>query len=188
MLDTLTSLPLPALGDLAAMQAQVYEVNHANGWYEIDRSWGEDTALIHSEISELLEAYRDGGLADLTDPTKGLTSPAGTFLPKPEGVGAEAADVLIRLLDTARRRDLSLRVTPDLARKHGEDVGEWCELMHGDTHALYIARERGERAANMLLMRLLRACAEWGIDLQAEYERKHTFNAARGHRHGGKRL
>jgi NTP pyrophosphatase (non-canonical NTP hydrolase) len=84
-------------------QAQVTDVNVANGWFESDRTVGDDIALLHSEASEMLEAYRDGGLADQTgEPAE------ADGLAKPEGFGSEAADVLIRLLDTCHRRGVDL--------------------------------------------------------------------------------
>lgn len=84
-------------------QARVYEVNKTNGWFDSDRTVGDDLALLHSEVSEMLEAYRDGGLADQTGSP---SQPGG--LPKPEGFGSEAADVLVRLLDTCQRRGIDL--------------------------------------------------------------------------------
>lgn len=81
---------------IARMQAEVLEVNTANGWLEGDRTVGEDVALLHSEVSEMLEAYRETGLADATRTAK------------PEGFGSECADVLIRLLDTCERRGVDL--------------------------------------------------------------------------------
>lgn len=144
-----------------SLQAEIAAVNTACGWYDDieDRTIGDDCALIHSEVSEMLEAYRDHGLADataseaphhercsvsrLTYPTRIDSKPVyeggactcevhgQTRLPKPEGFGSEAADVLIRLLDTCDRR---------------------------------------------------------GVDLMAETRRKITFNKTRAYRHGGKRM
>lgn len=111
--------------DLARMQREVREVNEANGWFESDRTVGEGLALLHSEVSEWLEAYRDWGTDDKTgepkhttdcalvhtsgfgdvDRSEGCTCAA---LPKPEGVGSEAADVLIRLLDECERQGIDL--------------------------------------------------------------------------------
>lgn len=110
---------------LKAMQEEIRAVNIEKGWRGPDVhevSFGEAMALLHSEVSEALDAYRVYGLEDKTG------SHAGA---KPEGVGSEFADVLIRLLDD-------------------------CDL--------------------------------FGIDIEAEYERKLAFNRTRPYRHGGKAL
>ncbi|QIQ63640.1 MazG-like nucleotide pyrophosphohydrolase [Microbacterium phage Nike] len=91
---------------LAAAEESVFAVNQANGWFDDDRTVGDDIALLHSEASEMLEAYRDGGLEDQTETIDQIEE--ATRIPKPEGFGAEAADVLIRLLDTCKRRGVDL--------------------------------------------------------------------------------
>lgn len=81
---------------LFVLEDKVREINEKNGWFEKDRTFGEDIALLHSEVSEALEAYRDGDW--------GSTREDG----KPEGVDSELADVLIRLLDMTHRYSIDI--------------------------------------------------------------------------------
>ncbi len=66
------------------------------------RKFGDDMALLHTEVSEAFEAFRQWGLEDATEIMYSNT------LPKPEGVGSEFADVLIRLIDMADRHGIDL--------------------------------------------------------------------------------
>lgn len=62
------------------------------GWWETDRNDGEMIALMHSELSEALEFLRKS--PDAKD----------DHLPEVLGVAAEMADVVIRIMDTAKKR------------------------------------------------------------------------------------
>jgi NTP pyrophosphatase (non-canonical NTP hydrolase) len=74
----------PSIDD---MMHDIRQVNMANGWYDTPRPFGDDIALLHSEISEAYEAYRKDDNENLAE---------------------EMADIFIRLLDTCDRYDIDL--------------------------------------------------------------------------------
>ena len=69
---------------------QIHENAVEHGWWDEKRGFPEIIALIHSEVSEALEEYRNGRL-----PTEVYTGNGG----KPEGIPIELADVIIRIFD-----------------------------------------------------------------------------------------
>lgn len=93
------------------MEDEVYRLNHSKGWYEDPRSVGDLCALLHSEVSEVLDAYRKRGFeskgSTITRFPEGGSVEPGLW-EKPDDVGSEMADILIRLLDMAKRWEIDL--------------------------------------------------------------------------------
>lgn len=93
--ETLTILQLMALA---------YRTARSKGWWHGTRSFGDCIALAHSELSEALEAFRDGGPRSL-DALAYEDTDCG---PKPVGVASELADLFIRVADMCEHYGISL--------------------------------------------------------------------------------
>ena len=71
------------------------------GWHEQERSVGDLIALMHSELSEALEEYRNGH--DATEVYYNPDKPK-----KPEGIPIELADCVIRIFDFCGKYGIDL--------------------------------------------------------------------------------
>lgn len=115
---------------------------HANavkhGFWEKPPSLPEAIALIHSELSEALEEYRDGkplvygtcAVAPEDCDHYAACHEAGEDDPtkcKPEGIAVELADVVIRVLDLTAA--LGVDIDAIIMAKHRYNIGR--EFMHG---------------------------------------------------------
>lgn len=93
------------------LQKRAYSIAASKGFHDKPRSFGDACALIHTEVSEAFEAYRESGSL------AGRTAENG----KPEGVPSELADIVIRCLDTAEECgiDLEQAILEKLAYNEG---------------------------------------------------------------------
>ena len=73
----------------AYFMKEAHRIAVAKGWWDTERNMGEMIALMHSELSEALEEWRE-------DKPVIYYEPDG----KPCGIAVEFADVLIRIFDT----------------------------------------------------------------------------------------
>lgn len=80
---------------IAVIQQRVHQIAIEHGWWDEGRNDAECIALMHSELSEALEALRHGRLMD-------------EHCPKHENLTVELADCVIRIFDYAEARGLDL--------------------------------------------------------------------------------
>lgn len=77
------------------LQKLVHENAKDKGWWDNPRNAGESIALMHSELSEALEALRKG-------------NPDDDKCPEFSNLEIEFADTIIRIMDTAEERGLNI--------------------------------------------------------------------------------
>jgi NTP pyrophosphatase (non-canonical NTP hydrolase) len=90
-----------------------------HGWWETERSFGEQIALMHSELSEALEEFRNGhNTTEIYTKCKmneikavgggGCGVCKNCPVNKPEGIPIELADCIIRIFDTCGKYGIDL--------------------------------------------------------------------------------
>jgi len=66
---------------------ECYDIAEEHGWWDEHRTFGDLIALVHTELSEALEAFRDDRLDDIPE---------------------ELADVVIRIFDMSHQRGFNI--------------------------------------------------------------------------------
>jgi len=103
------------LGVFEDLSLEIYKTALNKGFWDGERSDAELIALMHSELSEALEASRHG-------------NPADDKIPEFSGIEAELADVIIRILDASFQREwdiagaiiAKIRYNKTRSYKHGK--------------------------------------------------------------------
>jgi hypothetical protein len=184
----MTDIETAQLKTMNAMADEVLAWCQVKGWYDTPVSFGEAMALLHSEVAEASEAWR---VWDLRDATATFAMDAVIHPPKPEGVGSEFADILIRWLDDSRRfgvdPDLKVNSLPQISSSFLENMNALHTLIAKASEAFYENDAWWYRKHARVVAFLIQLCEHYGIDLRAEYERKMSYNYTRAYRHGGKR-
>ncbi len=186
--------------NLADLQKEAHGIAKEHGWWDQERTFGDCIALVHSELSEALEAYRDIGLATENPVRKTVTGEVlyERHLHKPEGVASELADVVIRVADMAEfyRVRSPWQSEPYKPASHRDmSFGEWITTCHsaldtvwGDACVYDVPSRATDTSLWHFLNTVQRMAAHYGIDLDAAIAAKMEYNRTREYRHGGKAL
>ena len=180
--------------NIRELQREAHGIAKAHGWWDEERTFGDLIALVHSELSEALEAYRESGW-----PWLRVNEWRCDVHGEPMGVASELADVVIRVADVGEHYHWALDAAsipePEewIEFSPAKSFGDWIGLCHiHASDALIAAWMPPERfltpsvSLNLIIRTVQRMAAHYGIDLDAAIEAKMEYN--RTYRHGGKAL
>lgn len=192
-----------------ANEIHLNAVDH--GWWSTVRPLYEIIALIHSELSEALEEYRNGrpfiyypcnagGVCD--DEIKPNSCDSKSYNPenpgapcsakseKPEGIAVELADVVIRILDYCGREKINIADILE-ERRAGNDSLFFTELITECHYLISMAYKDRKKDKLICFAECIALIDFWleenGISLIEVLKLKHEYNKTRPYRHGGKK-
>ena len=118
---------------LNALAYRIHDTAMAKGWWPAEggREFGTLLALVHCEVSEAFEEYREHGMMPYVSRKASMPAQDDDTVDKPEGVPSELADIIIRVLDICAAYGIDI-----------EDVVEG-KMVYNDTRSF---RHGGKKA------------------------------------------
>lgn len=196
---------------LNALRDEVFQINKDNGWHDQRRSFGELIALVHSEVSEALEDYRNGKKVnevwyEYKQGDKTLVSKQSVIyvpkvnsdeelmrLGKPCGIPSELADIVIRILDICGLYEWDVDkhkgTVFDYEALEIKSFLEFLSETHVHLSQAYLYGLNNLYCLNRLcfvISFIESICQQHSINLESTILEKLEYNKTRGHRHGGK--
>lgn len=169
--------------NIAELARAIHEWATKHGWHNEKCDSAACFALIHSEWSEALEAYRAGEPMEYTDEDG-----------KPEGVCVELIDGCMRILDFLVENGR----TPECIHEKVLTRNPWrvpsaVNWLHEETAKAYAMWRDGRRdCAAAMMCEIIAAVFAWvtaqGCMPMAIMRAKHEYNQTRTYRHGGKAI
>ena len=175
--------------NLSDLQREAHAIAKDHGWWDEERTFGDLIALVHSELSEALEAYREYGW-----PWLRVNEWRCDVHGEPMGVASELADVVIRVADMAEWHGETIASRVGEPAFIGKSVskpsfGDWVSELHWQVANAWNEHEYDWIGAlSDVVHTTERMAAHYGIDLDAAIEAKMEHNRTRSYRHGGKAL
>lgn len=107
------------MNSIREWQKAVHENAKAHGFHEGTLNVPEKLCLIHSEVSEALESHRAGEATLYFVSKEGMnTTDCYLWGDKPEGIAAELADVVIRVMDLCGALGIDLEAVMRLKHEY----------------------------------------------------------------------
>ena len=188
------------LEEIKSLSEEIYAVNVKNGWHKELLTVPEVCSLLHSEVSEAVEEFRNsrppvyyitdvGEVAIETDIEEWIVSYKAGLQPKPEGELIEIADAVIRLLDFVKSRPISIPTIEFYTFEEDSNIRLYAEL-HLLISELYKTSQEFTYPSHVvwILAACIAICNKNGWNLWAAVRLKLEYNKTREWRHGGKRL